>query len=68
MVSDALRRMKEAHDSGGWRACPDAAMLGVLAFTEAVDPSMLMQDEYEFVTGFMAVMCEHNDDQAKGGA
>lgn len=67
MVSDALARMREVYESGAWQRCPDAAVVGVLAFTESVSPDLLTQEEYEFVTGFAAVLCEHGDEQAKGG-
>jgi hypothetical protein len=68
MVSEALRRMRQAHDSGAWRAAPEAAMVGVLSFMEAVDPEALLPEERDFVTGFVCVMTESIDEQAKGGA
>lgn len=68
MVSDALKRMREVHDSGRWRVHTDATLVGMVAFMESVEPSMLLPEERDFVTGFMAVLCEHQDEQAKGGA
>ena len=67
-ISDALQRMRHVHDTAAYKKAPEACVAGLLNFMDEVDPDLLSKDETDFVAGFMAVIFEHMDKTAKGGA
>jgi hypothetical protein len=67
-VSDALQRMADADSTQAWRGRMHTFLRDLHAFTQAVPPSALTDDEFVFVNGLIGEVQDAMQDEATGGA